>query len=196
MVFVKKTLTDCLQSIADRHESSGTLPTSSATLTYWTRLLNKGVNYCADKLRLEKSGSSTVASGTVALPDDFLIMNKVFDASNNEWAMVDPDDVPNQAGNAYWVTGNQMDGFYLNTNTDGIYTIKYAFKPTEMVNGTDKCVIPDLEAPVAYAYAMIRKGESDPFEDADKALAECDSRLAEMLSAYSINSNFQGFSWE
>ena len=193
MVFVKKTLADCLQSLADRHESNGTLTTSSATLSYWTRLLNKGVNYCADKMRINKSTTVTVASKTVALPDDFLLMNKVFDSSNNEMAMVDPDDIPNQTGYAYWVTGDQFNGFYLNAPTDGVYTIEYSFKPVEMSSGTDKCIIPDIEAPVAFSYAMIRKGESDPFEDADKALAECDSRLAEMQSAKVINENFNGF---
>jgi len=193
MPFTKKTLTDCLQSLADRHESNGVLPTSSVVLVYWTRLLNKGVNYCADKMRINKSTTVTVASKTVALPDDFLVMNRVFNASENELKMIDPDDIPNQTGYAYWITGDQFNGFYLNTPTDGVYTIEYSFKPAEMVNGTDKCIIPDIEAPVAYAYAMIRKGESDPFEDANDSLLECDSRLAEMQSAKVINENFNGF---
>ena len=94
-----------------------------------------------------------------------------------------------------WISaGNRStDGFYLNTPTNTTYTIKYSFKPVELSSDSDKCIIPDPEAPVAYAYAMIRKAESDPFEDADTALQECDSRLAEIQSAYSINSNFNGF---
>ena len=195
MPFTQKTLTDCLQSLADRHESNGTLPKSSATLAYWTRFLNKGVNYCADKLRLEKSTTLTTVSGTIALPDDFLIINNVFDSSENELYMVDSGDVPSQTGYAYWITGNQTDGFALNTPNDKAYTVKYSFRPTEMSSGTDKCIIPDIEAPVSFAYGMIRKGESDPFEDADKALAECDSRLAEMQSQVAINSDSIGFTW-
>ena len=78
MAYTKKTLADLLQGIADRHDS-GVLPTSSADLSFWTRLLNKGQAYCADRLRLEKNTSLTTVSGTIALPDDFLVINRVFD---------------------------------------------------------------------------------------------------------------------
>ena len=195
MPYTPKTLTDCLQSLADRHESNGALPTSSATTSFWTRILNRGVAYCADKLRLEKSTTLTTVSGTIALPDDFLIINNVFDSSENELYMVDSGDVPSQTGYAYWITGNQTDGFALNTPNDKAYTVKYSFRPTEMSSGTDVCIIPDPEIPVSYAYSFIRKTESDPFEDADAALAECDARIKELQSQVSINSDSIGFTW-
>jgi len=192
MPYQKKTLADLQQSLADRHDA-GTLPTSSATLAFWTRLLNRGVNYCADKLRINKSTTLTTASGTIALPDDFLVMNRVFDASNNEQSMVGQDDLANHTGSVYWISGNQFDGFYLNAPSDKAYTVEYSFKPVEMATGTDKCIIPDPEAVVAYAYSFLRRSETDPIGDADKALQECDTRLTELQDAYSINSNFTGF---
>jgi hypothetical protein len=194
MPFVKKTLTDCLQSLADRHESNGTLPTSSAVTSFWTRLLNKGVAYCADKLRLTKSTSLTTASGTIALHDDFLVRDSVF-LGDQEYYQVDPQDEAQHIGPVYWITGNQTDGFYLNAPTDDTFTVNYSFKPVEMSATTDKCIIPDPEAVVAYAYSMIRKSESDPFEDADGALQECDARLKEIQSANAINNVAIGFDW-
>lgn len=195
MPYVKKTLTDLLQSLADRHEANGVVPTSSATTAYWTRLLNKGVNYCADKLRLTKSTSLTTVSGVIALPDDFLVRDSVF-LDDYQFTQVDPQDEAQHVGLTYWITGNQTDGFVLNTTEDDTYTVNYSFKPVELSSGTDKCVIPDPEAPVAYAYSMIRKAESDPFEDADKSMQEVDIRLKEIQSQFAVNSNSVGFNIE
>ena len=194
-MYIKKTLLDCLQSLADRHDN-GTLPTSSATLSFWTRILNRGVLYCADKMRINKSTPLTVSSGTVVLPDDFLLINNVQDSGGIEYTMVDPSDIQSRNGLVYWITGNQTDGFYLNTPQDGVFTVDYVYRPALMVSNSDICVIPDIEAVSSYAYSFIRKGESDPFNDADKALQECDSRLSEMISAYSINTDAIGFTTE
>jgi hypothetical protein len=193
-MYTKKTLTDCLQSLADRHESNGVLPTSSATLSFWTRWLNKGVAYCADKLRLTKTTSLTTVSGSIALPDDFLIRESVF-LGDQEYTQVDPTDEAQHIGMTYWITGNQTDGFTLNTLNDDTFTVNYGFKPEEMSSGTDECIIPDIEAPVSYTYAFIRKAESDPFEDADKALEECDTRLKEIQSSNAINNDAIKFTW-
>jgi hypothetical protein len=193
MAYTKKTLAYLKQSLADRHENEGTLPTSTATLAFWTRLLNKGINYCADKLRLEKATSLTTVSGTIALPDDFIVANRIFDASHNELSQIDPSE-GNPTGYVYWIKGNQTDGFTLNTPSDKTYTVYYSFRPSELSADVDVCLIPDPEAPVAYAYAMLRKTESDPFEDADAALAEVDSRLREMQSASNLNINSMSFS--
>lgn len=192
MVYTKKTLSDCLQSLADRHDN-GVLPTAANILSFYTRQLNRGVNYCADKMRLEKEATVTVASGVGNLPDDFLVVNLVMDSDNTILIPVAPDDVYGQVGKTYWITGDHFNGFVLNTNTDGDYTVRYAFKPAEMSANSDVCIIPDIEAPVAYAYAMIRKGESDPFEDSTTSLQECDARLLEMQDAYMLNNNFEGF---
>ena len=192
MAFTPKTLTDCHQRLADRHDN-GTIPTSSVILAKYTRFLNDGVAYCADKLRLTKTASLTTSSGSVALPDDFLIRDSVF-VDDQEYTLVDPSG--SHEGFVYWITGNQTDGFTLNVPDDDTFTVTYGFKPAEMVNLTDKCIIPDYLAPVAYAYSFIRASESDPFEDADKALQECDTRLNEIISQSSINNNAIKFSWD
>jgi hypothetical protein len=77
--------------------------------------------------------------------------------------------------------------------TSGDYVVNYTFKPSSLVNNTDICIIPDIEAPVAYAYAMLRKGESDPFEDAETSLDEVDARIVEMSSTVDNNSGDIGF---
>jgi hypothetical protein len=191
MPYAKKTLADLKQSLADRHDS-GTLPTASATLSFWVRLLNRGVNYCADKLRLEKKKDYTTASGTIVLDDDFLVVNSVF-LDDSAYAQVDANDKEQQSGTVYWITGNHVDGFYLNTPTDDTFTVYYSFKPVEMAADVDECIIPDPEAVVAYAYSFLRRSETDPIGDAEQALQECDARLSELQDAKGINENFTGF---
>jgi hypothetical protein len=192
MAYTRKTLLDLKQGLADRHDS-GILPTSSVTLNFWTRLLNRGQAYCADKLRLEKSTDLTTSSGSIALPDDFLIVNRIFNDEDVELYQIDKDDVESRVGLAFWITGTQTAGFTLNVATDNTVTVYYAFKPEEMVNNTDVCVIPDPEAVVAYAYSHLRKSETDPIEDAQDAMDECNKRLAEIMSQQNINNNFTGF---
>lgn len=193
MTYTQATLATLKQSLADRHDS-GVLPTSSATLTFWTRLLNRGIEYCADRLRLEKSKDYTTSGGTIALDDDFLIVNKVYKGDVLQY-QVDKDTKEHQVEGTFWITGNHTDGFSLNTYEDDTYTVYYSFRPSPLVNDSDVCIIPDPEAVVAYAYGMLRKSETDPIEDADAALQECDSRLLEVQSANNINSNFTGFTW-
>lgn len=193
MAYTALTLLDCKQSLADRHDN-GVVPTNSTVLARYVRLINRGIAYCADQLRLTKTVALVVTSGVSSFADDFNIIQSVFDADGNEYLKVDPEDQSVQSGLVYWITGNQTDGFTLNTPTDGTYTVSYIFRPAPLVDNTDVCVIPDIEAPVAYAYAMLRKGESDPFEDSDKSLQECDARIREMASALSINADAIGFS--
>lgn len=194
MAYAKLTLSDCIQSLADRHDN-GTVPTASAVLTKYTRLLNRGVAYCSDRLRMSKNTSLTTSSGTVALPDDFIVVNEVHDSSGNTLSMVDPEDTSAQYGFVYWVTGNQTDGFSLNTLADDTYSVDYSFRPSPMSSNSDVCIIPDIEAVVAYSYAMLRKSESDPFEDSELSLQECDYRLKEMQSAYAQNTDALTFTW-
>lgn len=193
MTYAKKTLSDLKQSLADRHDS-GTLPTDTPTLTFWTRLLNRGVAYCVDRLRLVKSTSLTTSSGTIALPDDFIIIDQVLNDEDAPLSQIDQTDSKLLDGGLYfWITGNHDTGFYLNTYDDDTYTVYYSYRPADMSNDSDECVIPDPEAVVAYAYAYLRKSETDPIGDADSALQECDNRLAELQSANTINNNFTGF---
>jgi hypothetical protein len=195
MTYAQATLSTLKQSLADRHDS-GVLPTSSVTLTFWTRLLNRGIEYCADRLRLEKSTSLSTTSGSVALPDDFLLINRVFTDDEKELYQIDKDDVATQDnGLAFCITGKHTDGFTFNVATDDTYTIYYTFKPSPLSTDSDVCIIPDPEAVVAYAYGALRRSETDPIEDADKSFQECDARLMELQSAKNVNDNFIGFNW-
>jgi hypothetical protein len=185
MAYTPKTLSDLKTSLADRHDS-GTVPTDSSILAFYIRWLNKGQAYCADKLRLTKSKDYTTSSGTIALDDDFLVIDRVF-LDEVQYAQISLEDVPYKSGSVFWITGNQTDGFALNTPDDDTYTVYYSFKPAEMVADADVCIIPDPEAVVAYAYSFIRKSETDPVGDATSALQECDARLQEMKSARDMN---------
>ena len=186
MAFSVATLSTLKSSLADRHEA-GTLPTDSATLTYWTRLLNRAKDYCADRLQLTKSTTLTTASGTIALPDDFLLINDVFDSGDTKWRLISKEDSEGATGNVYWITGNQDSRFSLNAPSDEALTVYYTYRPADMSSDTDECVIPDPEAVVARAYGMLRYAEFDPAEDADKSLGECDRRLDEIISQRNTN---------
>lgn len=192
MSYTPKTLSDMKQSLADRHDN-GTVPANSTILARYVRLLNRGVEYCADRLRITKETTVTVTNGVGDLPDDFIVVKNVFDSSDNEYFPIGAEKVAYRVGLRYWITGNQTDGFVLNTPTDGTFTVQYAFRPAPLVDNTDICLIPDIEAPVAFAYAMLRKVESDPFEDSELSLQECEDRIAEMASALGINEESTGF---
>lgn len=194
-MYALKTLSDLQQSLADRHDN-GVVPANSTILSRYTRLLNRGIEYCADQMRVSKSVTIVVTAGAGDFPDDFIIANSVFNSSGIELTKVDKDDQSVHTGLVFWVTGNQTDGFVLHVPTDGSYTANYSFKPTWLSASSDVCIIPDIEAPVAYAYALLRRSESDPFEDADKSIQECDARIAEMNSQISVNNDAIGFTMD
>lgn len=193
MAYAKSDLGDLKQSLADRHDS-GVLPTDSATLTYWGRILNKGQAYCADRLNLNKETTLTTSGGTIALPDDFKSINKVY-LDSTPFAQVREDEIYKQSGDVFWITGNHDTGFSLNTPSDDEYTVEYYYHPADMATDSAECIIPDPEAVVAYAYSMLRKAETDPIGDADKAMQECDARLASVANDHMANNNFTGFSF-
>lgn len=194
MPFTPKTLADCKQSLADRHEA-GTLPTDSSTLSYWVRLLNRAKDYCADRLKLTTSTSLTTVSGVIALPDDFMQIVDVVDAYDIHWALIPKEDSDAAEGQYFWITGDQDSRFSLNipAGDDQTFTVYYAFRPADMSADADECPIPDTEAVVARAYGMLRMAEFDPAEDADKALGECDRRLDEIISQRNVNDGGQDF---
>lgn len=192
MAYAKKTLANLQQSLADKI-SAGVVPTSSAKVSYWNRMLNEGQSYCADILRLSKSTSLTTVSGTIALPDDFLLIDKVINSAGMPLTQINKEDSENTASGVFWITGNHFDGWYLNTNEDATYTVWYVFKPAEMSATSDLCIIPDPVAVVCYAYSKLRMAQTDPLEDADKEMAECNRRLDEVISANSVNEGGQSF---
>lgn len=185
-MYAKKTLANLQQSLADKI-SAGVVPNSSAKISYWNRMLNEGQNYCADILRLSKSTSLTTVSGTIALPDDFLLINEVINSSENKLKQINKEDAATAGGGYYWISGNHFDGWALNTADDETYTVWYVFKPAEMSATSDLCIIPDPVAVVCYAYSKLRMAQTDPLEDADKEMGECNRRLDEVLSSNSVN---------
>lgn len=192
MAYAKKTLANLQQSLADKI-SAGVVPASSVKTAYWNRMLNEGQNYCADILRLSKSTSLTTSSGTIALPTDFLLIDDVINSSGMKLVQINKADSENTSTGVFWITGNHFDGWSLNTNEDATYTVWYVFKPTEMSATSDLCIIPDPVAVVCYAYSKLRMAQTDPLEDADKEMGECNRRLDEIISANSVNEGGQSF---
>jgi len=197
MAYAKKTLSDLKQSLADKI-ASGEVPTDSTELAYWTRVLNDGQQYCADKLRLTKStsltttGATSSTAGSIVLPDDFILINKVVDADGNEFTQISQEEslnYVNNGGDVFWITGNHFDDFYLKTPENATYTVYYTFRPSEMSSNSDECIIPDPLAVVCYAYSKLRMAQTDPLEDADKEMGECNRRLDEVMSARIFNEN-------
>lgn len=193
MAYVVHTLANLKQSLADRHDA-GVLPTDSATLAYWIRLLNRAKDYCADRLQLTTSTTLTTVSGTIALPDDFVLVNAVVDSNDLTWTLVTKEKADTAVAGQYWITGDQDTRFSLNipSGSDQTFTVYYTYRPGDMSADADECVIPDSEAVVARAYGMLRMAEFDPAEDADKAIFECDRRLDEIISQRNINDGAQG----
>jgi len=188
MAYAKPTLAELKQSLSDRHDS-GDLPTDSATLSLWIRLFNRAAEYCISRLGITKRTTLTTSSGTIALPDDFVAIDKVLDADKNVYSMINYDDKESATtGNqVFWISGDFASGFYLNSPDDEALTVYYAYRPSPLVNDTDVCAFPDEEALVAYAYGTLRKSESDPFDDAGNAMAEVEVRLQEIASQYNQN---------
>ena len=188
MAYSKPTLATLKQSLADRKES-GDLPTDSATLALWIRTFNRAVEYCLTRVGITQSTSLTTASGTIALPDDFVTVVKVLDASDNEYAQIglEDSDSASTGDQVYWISGDFASGFYLNSPDDEALTVYYTYRPSPMTTDTDECPFPDEEAVVSYAYGMLRKAESDPFEDANASLAETESRLQEIKAQFNVN---------
>lgn len=185
MAYTVKTLASLKQGLADKI-SAGVLPTASAKLAYWIRMLNDGQAYCSDKLRLTKSTSLTTSSGTIALPDDFAVIDEVT-LDGTPLKQISKEGSELAEGLCFWITGNHLDGFALNTPDDDTYDVYYVFRPAEMTTDADECIIPDPVAVVCYAYSKLRMAQTDPLEDADKEMGECERRILKMKSDESFN---------
>lgn len=183
MAFTKSDLSDLKQSLADRHDS-GVLPTDSTTVAYWIRLLNRGKDYCVDKLQIAPATSSTTTtSGTATLSDAFAFPSAVYTSGNVEVPQIKAEESEGRSDLCYWIAGDWESGFTFNVPTgyDDTYTIYRADKYEDMSADADICPVSDPEAVVAYAYSMLRKAETDPLDDADAAMAECERRIDEMI---------------
>jgi hypothetical protein len=185
-VYSAPTLAELKQSLADR-KTGGILPNDAATLSLWIRFFNRGSKYCIERLGIQKSVSLVVSSGVASLPADFVVAEQAVGSNNIPLGLISAQDSDGVAGSYFWITGNMTDGFVFNTPTDGTYTLYYTYRPYKMADDADVCPFPDEEAVVAYAYSMLRRSESDPFEDASLTLAEVDNRLNEIQGQFNLN---------
>lgn len=194
MAYTVSDLGDLKQALADKI-SAGVVPTTSTTLAYWTRMLNKGKDYCADRLKLTKSASITTSGGSVTLADDFLSDVRLVDSNDLTWELIPQEQSDSAGALKYWITGNQDSRFALKTATgyDQTFTHYYVYRPGDMSSDSDECVIPDPEAVVCYAYSKLRMAQTDPLEDADKEMAECNRRLDEIIYQRNINDGGTNF---
>jgi hypothetical protein len=184
-MYIKTTLTDLIQSLADRHDS-GVYPTKSATISYWVRLLNRGAQYCAEELANKTPVDLTTVDGTIALPDDVNKIDSVY-SGTTKLSPINSQDKASASGLVYWVSGDYETGRYINTTSDMDITVTYQPYVAKMANDADVCPIQDGEAVVAYAYSKLRMAETDPLEDAADSMTECNGRIADMKSKMNIN---------
>lgn len=192
MAYVKTTFLDCRQSLADKHDS-GVLPSDAQSLSFWNRLLNRAKDYAVEYIRLTKTVPLTTVSGSVALPDEHIFIDSIFNSSNIELVLVPSDAVDEQAGYVYWVTGNEIDGHTLHTTTDETFSVTYTYRVGDMVNDSDICIIPNEEIISLIAYSKLRKSETDPLGDADSSMAEAIRLLNEYVDQRQLNDRALGF---
>lgn len=192
MAYAKSTFNDILQALSYRYGET-VVPTSGIdNRKYW---VNRGIEFCIEELNMQKSASVVVASGVcplnVATTDpvpDFKSVVVLRDSSNQPpYKLCRPDEYAIKVGNYYAITGNHSDGFVLNAKHDGVFELHYYFYTSPLSATTDVSVIPDPEAVAAYAYAMLRKSETDPLEDADKNMEECRERIGKMAENIARN---------
>lgn len=195
MPYAKHTLGDILLSFSYRYGESAVPSTGIDNRKYW---INRGVEYCVEQLKLKKTATVTVASGTANLSvttanpaPDFKSVVQLRDSSNNEYLLIGEEEYENAdnptTARVFCITGNHKDGYVLKAKNDGDYTLWYRFYISPMTATTDECIVSDPEAVAAYAYAQIRMSETDPLEDAEKNMQECRERIAGMSENISRN---------
>jgi len=190
MAYAKATLGDLLLSLSYRYGESSTPSSGIENRKYW---LNQGVNYIVDQLRPVQVDTITVASGTCDLSSstgstlDFRAFVKLLDSNNYSIELLSPEDYAHASGNVCSITGNHTSGFTLNVKTDGTYTLWYRFYPSPMSADGDICIVSDPEAVVAFAYAQIRRSETDPLGDVQRNLDEVQDRIDNMAEEIARN---------
>lgn len=190
---MQKTLGDLYQYIADKHDS-GKLPTDSATLSFWKRLLNDGQRFCADRLGIEKQTNITTAAEVATLPTDFLsVVSLVRPGSGEALQRINVSQSQNATADFYWITGDIVNGYTLHVPSDETFVLTYVYSPAEMSATSDVCVIEDPLAVACYAYAKLRQSETDPIQDAQAHLNEATARLNEVIHRRVDNSGGYGF---
>jgi hypothetical protein len=189
MTFTRPTFSDCQQSLSYRYGET-TLPTTGVSnRNFW---INKAVEYMSQFL-FKKKNTAVVSSGSVTLPDNFraIYLGIIYSSDKTKFKQISEDDQMDYTSEqVFWISGNPTEGYKLNTFTDDTFTYFYTYFPSPMTQNTDVCIIPDIEAVSAYAYAYLRKSQTDPLGDADKSLQEADNRLKDMI--YNENQNSDG----
>lgn len=186
MAYSKTTYNQLQLSLAYKYGEDAIPNSGTGPRNHW---LNKAVQYIADRLKMQKEAPVTVTSGVGTLPTDFKAVVLVTDADNVEWVQVNKEDYNSiiSPAQVFTIGGDHISGYTLKTKTDGIFTVHYYFHNEDMVNSGDICAIPDGEAVVCYAYAMLRKSETDPLDDAQSNLEEMERRIDLMTENGDLN---------
>lgn len=188
-MYSKFTLGDILLSFSFRYGESGIPSSGTSNRIYWA---NRGVEYALSRLKIVFQKEITVTNGEANLNradgqvPDFKSIVKLLDSSGREVKLVDQTSYLTAPFGAC-IVGDHLRGYTLKVKEDGTYILFYRLYLTPMQSLTDICIIPDPECIAAYAYAQIRRSETDPLGDADNNLKECDSRIEAMIE--DINRN-------
>lgn len=184
MAYAKQTFNDLMTSLSYRYGESSAPTTGVDNRKYW---VNRGIEFCMDRLQFSKVATVTVASGVCSLSvstadaaPDFKSFDKLLNSSGYEIKKVSQEDFTASGEDVCCVTGDHLNGYILKAKTDGTYSLYYQFYISPLVATTDICIIPDPEAVVAYAYAQIRMSETDPLQDAQINMDECFDRIGRM----------------
>jgi len=192
MAYSKSTFNDILLSVSYRYGEISVPTNGIENRKYW---VNKGIEYCVEKLKMRKSVPVTVLNGVCSLDAvltdpalDFKAISKLVDSNGIEYRVVTIEEYAKQPSDKICsISGNHITGNILNVKTDGDYTLFYYFYPEKISNDDDICIIQDPEAVVSYAYAQLRLSETDPIGDAQRNLDECNERIRNMAADMSIN---------
>ncbi len=177
--YAKQTFQNLQLSLAYRYGESAIPSSGTANRNFW---LNRGQDYCVDRIGMKKQASITVSSGTASLPTDFKFPISLLDSDNVIYSQINEEQYSyySSSHTVFTITGNHSSGFTLKASNDGTFTLTYYFHPSPMSSNSDVCIVPDGEAVVAYAYGMLRKSETDPLGDAGPSLSEAEERIKQM----------------
>lgn len=125
----------------------------------------------------------SLTNGAGTLPADYR-EGGVIDVNDgtNTYQKIDPTEALkyDTGSYVYWVTGNNVDGFTLNTNqTPTSLTVSYATKSTELAT-SETCPIPLSEPVVKGALVYIRKSEN-PMAETTAEEAEYEKSLLKLI---------------
>jgi hypothetical protein len=137
----------------------------------------------------KKNATITLADYKADLPSDYrqggLIDARIVQAgisNDKQFELISYADRDNYASDTYvcWVTGNDVDGYELNSNQEtGSVAIRYIQQAEELTGNDDTCPIPLPEAVAKGALVYVRKSEN-PMAETQIEEAEYEKAIMKM----------------